>query len=95
MCICVRLEVRGPAFRHVEKACYETIKLNPHPSCIADCNKLETDTPYYAVCILCYETTHEKISVPITAKEQTVQPPNDNAGEQLAAKLKRAAKRAL
>jgi hypothetical protein len=89
------LEVRGPAFRHVTKECYDVIKLNPHPECIAGCHRLETETPYYVVCVLCYETTHEKTSVPIAAKEEILRTPGDKAEDQLAAKLKKAAKRAL
>ena len=96
MCICITLEVRGPAFRHVCKACYEIIKQSPADKCIADCHRLQPDTPYYVVCVLCYETIHDQIDIINQTPEQQQQTNLDgNSGVELVKKLKKAAKKAV
>ena len=93
MCICSSLEVRGPAFRHVCRSCYLIIKQSPAEECIADCHRLQEDTPYYVVCILCYETTHEHVR---TVKAYPgVECQTVKTEESLPTKLKKAAKRAV
>ena len=89
-CICLSLEVRSPNFRHVCKTCYHAIKKSPSTECIANCHRLETDTPYYVVCMLCYETTHEKVVAPTV---NAVEPVKD-VYKELVADLKKASKKA-
>ncbi len=89
-CICSLLEVRSPNFRHVCKTCYHEIKKSPSVDCLADCHRLETDTPYYVVCMLCYETIHEKVTAPTV---ETPEPVKD-VYKELVADIKRASKKA-
>ena len=94
MCICPNLEIRGAAFRHVCKSCYQAVKKNSSPLCIADCSRLETNTPFYAVCVHCYEIHHEKTHLIEAIKETVVEPVKEKSGEVLAIKLKKIAKKA-